>query len=257
MDRDNIPSHVTQTANYYLQNSNATLVSAQTTTAGWIYNLQGEAGWGNQYTQGSISVNFEKHGIHPVLAFKFIKKKFGILEGVIIKRRLDKLEKAAYQAIENGQEVLADKFIRELSRETRESVLYAKGIRHFVERADVMKVKNNIKGGHISDTLYKDFTRVIPKDVIEKKKKVEDCFDGFVIYHYYDKEVEKKLAKKQKMTPDEERKMKDPILFGIIKETDRLYFIADWEDEYCDLTFDEIVDVVGENKLTKYPEIHV
>jgi hypothetical protein len=57
------------------------------------------------------------------------------------------------------------------------------------------------------------------------------------------------------MSSEEKQKMKDPILFGYIKETDRLYFIADWEDEYCDLTFDEIVDVIGENKLTKYPKL--
>jgi hypothetical protein len=59
------------------------------------------------------------------------------------------------------------------------------------------------------------------------------------------------------MSSDEKSKMRDPILFGYIKETDRLYFIADWEDEYCDLTFDEIIDVVGENKLTKYPKLEL
>jgi len=53
------------------------------------------------------------------------------------------------------------------------------------------------------------------------------------------------------MTKEEIQKMKDPILFGMIKESNRLYFIDDWEDEYCDLTFDEIIDVIGENKLTK------
>ncbi len=57
------------------------------------------------------------------------------------------------------------------------------------------------------------------------------------------------------MTPDEHRKMKDPILFGWIKENNRLYFIADWEDEFCDLTFDEIVDVVGETKIEKNPKL--
>ena len=222
-----------------------------------LINITGQASWDSAVASGYITVvNDKKTGIHPILAFKYIKKKFGILENLAIKRRLEKLEKACYQAIENGQEALGNKFLREIARETRESTLYAKGIRHFVEREDIWKVKNKIKDGHISDTRFEDFTKVIPKDVLKKKKEVESFFDGFVIYHYYNNEVEDKIAKKQKMSESEKQKMKDPILFGYIKETDRLYFVADWEDEYCDLTFDELIDVVGENKLTKYPIIN-
>ena len=69
----------------------------------------------------------------------------------------------------------------------------------------------------------------------------------------------RKREKKQKITPEEKSKMKDPILFGFIKETRRLYFVADWEDEHCDLTFDEICDVVGgkdeDHVLTKNPKL--
>lgn len=47
-------------------------------------------------------------------------------------------------------------------------------------------------------------------------------------------------------------KEKDPILFGaFVKDSttierttymgDKLYFIADWEDEYCDLTLDKLM----------------
>jgi hypothetical protein len=224
-------------------------------------NITGQASWDSAVASGRLTIGStygdsnKNQNIHPVLAFKFIKKKFGMLESITMQRRLVKLEKAFYQAIENGQEALGNKFLRELAKETRESTLYAKGVRNFVEREDVLKVKNRIRSGHISDSRFEDFTRVIPKDVLKKKKEVEGFFDGFIIYHYYNIEIEDKIAKKQKMSPDEKFKMKDPILFGYIKETDRLYFIADWEDEYCDLTFEEIVDVIGENKLTKYPII--
>lgn len=195
-------------------------------------------------------------GIHPTLAFKYIKKKFGLLDGLKLKIRLARLERAFNQAVDNGQEVLGEKFLRELTREARESMIYAKGIKSYVECDDVMKVKNKIRDGHISDTKFEDFTKVIPKDVLKKKQDTDGIFDGYVIYHYYNPEVEKKIAEKQKMTPDEVAKMKDPILFGYIKETNRLYFIADWEDEYCDLTFEELIDVVGENKLEKYPVLN-
>ncbi len=35
---------------------------------------------------------------------------------------------------------------------------------------------------------------------------------------------------------------KDPILFGITdRHPDRLYFIADWVDEFCDLTLSQLL----------------
>lgn len=230
--------------NYYIQDSGAWAVTGTTT-----YSTE------NGIISLSSDFTSDKGRVHPNLAFKWMKKKFGVLENLSISRRIAKLEKAINNAIENGQDFLAEKMMKEISREMRESIMYAKGIKYYVERDDLNKYKNRIKDGHISDTLLKNFTRVIPKDVLAKKKKVEDCFDDYVIYHYYSPEIENKLSKKQKMSAEEIAKMKDPILFGIIKETNRLYFIADWEDEYCDLTFDEIVDVIGENKLTKYPEL--
>ena len=35
---------------------------------------------------------------------------------------------------------------------------------------------------------------------------------------------------------------RDPILFGLINHSERLYYIADWEDELCDLTLDRIAE---------------
>lgn len=219
--------------------------------------INGNAIWQNPWIDGSVYIQTDNKGeIHPVLAFKYIKRKFGILEKITMDRRLKKLEDATYQALENGQDALSKKFLNQIARETKESVLYTKGIRHFISNEDLLKVKYKIKGGHISNTNFKDYTRIIPKDVLAKKKETEGAFDEYIIYHYYDEKIEKKLEKKQKMSEDEKNKMRDPILFGVIREApDKLYFIADWEDEYCDLTFDEIIDVVAENKLSKYPDI--
>lgn len=230
---------------YYSSGTNSSV-------GGWTFNLDGAVQLNS--IDGNYSVKKLDDGkIHAELAFKYIKKKLGILEKVYVDRRLKKLEQAFYNAVENGQEGLGEKFMRELMVEARQSLIAGRGFKHYVENDDIRKYKNKIKGGHISDTQFKDYTRIIPKDVLEKKKKSEGLFDGYVIYHYWDAETEKKVAKKEKMTPDEKQKMKDPILFGWIKENNRLYFIADWEDEYCDLTFDEIVDVVGENKIEKNP----
>ena len=197
--------------------------------------------------------------ISPQLYFTYVKKKFGVLENLMISSRFKRMEIAFNKAVENGQEALGSKILQALARETRETMIWAKGFKTFIERDVLHKYKNKIKGGHISDTEFSLFTRVIPEEVLAKKKASEGLFDGYVIYHYWDTEAEEKREKKQKITPEEKSKMKDPILFGFIKESSRLYFIADWEDEYCDLTFDEICDVVGgkdkDMTLTKNPKL--
>jgi len=52
------------------------------------------------------------------------------------------------------------------------------------------------------------------------------------------------------MTEKEKEKAKDPILFGVMKNSRNLYFIADWEDEYCDLTLSKMLNVLGKKSLT-------
>lgn len=213
---------------------------------------------GNDTISSSI---VQKKGIHPELYFKYIKKKFGMLERMKLDSRLKKLTKAFDTAVDNGQESLGAKLMMEICRESRESAIYAKGFKLFIERDDIQKFKHKIRGGHISDTRFKDYTRVIPKNVLKSKAKTEGIFDDYIIYHYWDSETEAKVEKKEKMTPDEKARMKDPILFGIIKETNRLYFIDEWTDELCDLSFEEIVDHLGKNEddisLNRNPKLNV
>jgi hypothetical protein len=244
-----------------MTSTNATATSGYITISDRIDSLYYQLEGATQ-ANGSVGISVKAGtGIAPELYFKYIKKKFGLLEGMKLDARLKRLEKAFNKAVENGQIALGEKFMRELSREARESAMYAKGIKHFIEMEDIRRYKNKIRGGHISDTRFQDFTRVIPDDVLAKKKKVEDLFDGFVIYHYWDAEAAKKAEAKEKMTPEEYSRMKDPVLFGVISESNRLYFIADWDDEYCNLSFEEIIDVVGgddtSNTITREPKLNL
>ena len=65
---------------------------------------------------------------------------------------------------------------------------------------------------------------------------------------YYDPE-----GKVYKETAYEEAKRKDPILFGVIAGSNKLYYIADWVDEYCDLTLEKFIDTIG----VKKEELHM
>lgn len=229
--------------NDYLTNAtstNGTICIDGNATANWFY-------YGY-----NVNVKSDQKGVHPVLYFKYIKKKFKPLERMKMDGRLKRLEKAFYKAVDNGQDALGEKLLKQLAIETRETAMYAKGIKFFIEKADLDKHKHNIRDGHISDTFLKDFTRAIPKNVAEKKKKVEDCFDDFIVYHYWNEKEAEKITKGQKMDSEEIAKMKDPVLFGIIRETNRLYFVSEWIDDYCDLSFEELADVIGkdENEMT-------
>lgn len=219
-----------------------------TGTTTWISTTNSTIG-GSTVNPIVLGVTIDKQsGIAPQLFFKYMKSKFGVLEKMNVQRRIAKIEKAFDEAAANGQDVLAGKFLKECVIEMREAAIAAKGFRYYIEQDDIQKHKRNIRGGHISDTRLEDFTRIIPKDVLAKKKKSEGLFDSYIIYHYWNEKAEKNVHEKQKMTSEEKAKMRDPVLFGRINETNRLYFVADWEDEFCDLTFDEMVEVLGKDE---------
>ena len=73
-------------------------------------------------------------------------------------------------------------------------------------------------------TYVKNYMKVIPPEVVEKINTVNDMeiFDNFVILHY-DPEL-KSFAE----TIEETKKRRDPILFGLIKGSKKLYYITDW-----------------------------
>lgn len=196
-----------------------------------------------EYSNGSIESRISKKtGISPILYFKYIKKKLKFLQKMKLESRIKKIQKAFDVAVANGQDVLAEKFLKEFCAQVKEAELYSNGIKVYIDRSDLHKHKNNLEKGHISNTKYEDYTRHIPKDVVAKKKEVQKLFDSFEIYHYWNEEAQKDT---KAMTPTEKAKMRDPVLFGLTKEApNKLYYIAEWEDEHCDLSFADLVDVL-------------
>lgn len=83
--------------------------------------------------------------------------------------------------------------------------------------------------------------REIPDEIVEVVAAVKDKFDQlYVVFTDYTGKVERQVEK--------ERREKDPILFGTFQNPsnrtviDRFYYLGDWEDEYCDLTLDKMVN---------------
>lgn len=144
----------------------------------------------------------------------------------------------------------------------REKELVSLGVTKAVYRADIATFISKHKTRAIKLVTLLDYTRIIPPHAIEMINKTKHIFHQFVIV-YTDHSIRAAM---------EVKKRTDPILFGVFNETvpvmsvqaqrtsgivntagvvstpnnitvmsDRLYFLADWEDAQCDLTFDQMV----------------
>lgn len=166
------------------------------------------------------------------------------------KEREDYINKAMEVAKKNGQTALLEKI--KSTRETHlfESQLLALGFVKVISEEQLVKFAFDCERGLRLDWV-KNFTRNIPAEVTEKKVRADQLkvFDNYVILHY-DPE-----NKHNTLTKEEIDKKKDPILFGVCEGTRKLYYVGDWKDEYCDLTFEDLIAKIGEENLKIEKEV--
>lgn len=155
-------------------------------------------------------------------------------------------ENAVVQANVMGQQALVQKFKDLMDTIRGEAHLIAMGLKKYVTEKQVVEFYEQVgEDKNLKLTWVKNFNRIIPEDVYLIKKDVDErkIFDNYVVLHYDPQNNGEKLTK------EEVEKKKDPILFGVIKNSRKLYYIADWKDEYCDLTLEEMFNVLGEKVL--------
>jgi len=117
------------------------------------------------------------------------------------------------------------------------------GINTFVYFEDIENYIDNIAKNVVKIIELERYERDIPDEVVEVISQTKKFFNKFyVVFTDYTGKVERQVEK--------QRREKDPILFGTFQDEDskalleRFYFIADWEDEYCDLTLGRMVEEV-------------
>lgn len=181
----------------------------------------------------------------PMDALKFftLVKASSKESAAVYKDRVSKYLTALHNATNIGQTALQEELIRGLITNRYESVLYAEGCYYAVTEEQVAKFASQCEKG-LKLSYLKNFSRPIPQEVIDKVAKMNELevFDNYVIL-YYDPE-----GTVYKETAYEEAKRRDPIIFGVIAGSKKLYYVADWVDEYCDLTLDAFVDALGIEK---------
>lgn len=142
-------------------------------------------------------------------------------------------------AIDMNQTALRDEICLNIIINIYESILYVQGMNKYITFSEIERLENKRtkqNGARIIDIDYiENFARTIPKEIVEKKREVDKLhvFDNYCVLYYDPSGASYKVPQEVK---------RDPILFGLINHSMKLYYIADWVDEKCDLTLDKIAE---------------
>lgn len=199
----------------------------------------------------------------PSEYFKYIKNMSEGIKSENLKALYNATASALKTCVITGQKDLARSLMVKLELLTRERNAVDNGFDQVINRTDLeawvidiaSQAKDNNEPNPIHIIELKRYQRMIPDEVIDKVEKARDYFDIlYVAYTDYTGETVRKVEK--------EKRDKDPILFGAFLvpsdngnmiPSEHLFFIADWVDEYCDLTMDQLIEsyrnATGENIL--------
>lgn len=201
-------------------------------------------------TNWTLNVGNQQAGLNPGLYFRFMKSKLTKIQQTKLKKQLSKLKALVDDAEELGQKGYAEELARMMAVIIREQEALVCGVDKHIERGIVEKFMYKVKDHVVKFSKLEGFPRPIPKKQKAKimavqKNKVFD--DYWILYTDYTKEAPLKSTKEKVIE-------KDPICFGTFKYApNRLYFICDWIDEYCDITLDKIVEKID---TIETPEIN-
>jgi hypothetical protein len=154
--------------------------------------------------------------------------KINLKEEEIIKKLLNDLETSMQVKARKG--LLDDKEIIEIENKLASTEFN----RYQTEESLINFIKSSKRGLCLVE--IDNFDKIIPNGVCQKINKADKLkiFDNFYIL-YYDKEKIKNVYYTEKPKP------KDPIVFGVVVGCTKLFFIADWIDEYCNLTYSDVI----------------
>ena len=209
---------------------------------GWLMNNSG----GHHSIQNKTS---EADNVVKKTVFEFFHSiKNSAAELQIISNRAESYKKTIDYAQSCGQQALVEQLTGSLEVVRAETQLLAMGTVRVVTEEQVVSFYKECEKGLRLDWV-KNFSRLIPAEVVEAKLRADErhVFDNYVVLHYDPKG--KSYAQTEKEKEAEKRKKEDPILFGVIKGSRKLYFIGDWIDEECDLTMEQFVDKFGEKAI--------
>lgn len=131
----------------------------------------------------------------------------------------------------------------------KEIAIMSAGFTKYFKRSDIEKGIDGTRDIYICT--LSEYERDIPDDVVEIIADVleKDLFDEiFIVFTDYSSETKDRSHQKEVE--------RDPVMFGaVVKEntygkkwfSERMWYICDWIDEYCELTLSKMIEVMGNN----------
>ena len=189
----------------------------------------------------------EQKELNPSEYFEIVKARKQTVTDEDLSRIYDNCLELLNKYKITGQTAGMRKLLFHLESIEAEREIVKMGITTFIYRDDIEEYIDNIAKDTVKIIELEKYEREIPDEIVAIIEQVKDKFDQlYVLFTDYTGKVEKQVEK--------ERRQKDPILFGTFQNEitktviDRFYFLGDWEDEYCDLTLDKMVNEVEASK---------
>lgn len=185
----------------------------------------------------------EKETLTPAQYFEKVKESVNNETEENIRRLYDITKKCLERYVITHQKAAAKDCYARCQSLVKEFKLVELGITKWVERSVIDTFIDDVADECVCIIEMANYPRPIPEEIIDKISETVEIFDQFfIIFTDYTGEQRKKVAK--------EKRDKDPILFGNIfidgKVSNKMYFIGDWEDEYCDLTLSQMISKMAE-----------
>ena len=187
--------------------------------------------------------NLDKDKEKTITPYEYFQNMKGKLQ-TMDDERLEKVYQNAIYLAERYNRTGQTKGLRKLKFHiesiVKEKQILDAGINKFVYRSDIEEYIQDVADKQVVILDLKSYERNLPDEIIEALEKVKDLFDEFyIVCTDYTGEMARRVQ--------EERREKDPILFGAFLDreknaiNERFYYIGDWIDDYCDLTLDKMV----------------
>lgn len=187
--------------------------------------------------------NLDKDKEKTITPYEYFQNMKGKLQ-TMDDERLEKVYQNAIYLAERYNRTGQTKGLRKLKFHiesiVKEKQILDAGINKFVYRSDIEEYIQDVADKQVVILDLKSYERNLPDEIIEALEKVKDLFDEFyIVCTDYTGEMTRRVQ--------QERKEKDPILFGAFLDreknaiNERFYYIGDWIDDYCDLTLDKMV----------------
>ena len=203
-----------------------------------------------------MNIEVQEDAVEPKEYFKILKDKTKKAEKERLANQLEVIAEQIIAAKSVGQKNFLERLGFCYETIIKEQQLLSRGLSSFVYKEDVKAFLDKVKPKNsIRIIELERYPRAIPlknlKD-IERIKKWE-LFDDFCV-------VFTDFTGSSHSTKEERefvKRNRDPVVFGYFKnkneQHERFYFVTDWEDEHCDLTFTKMIEKMADAGI-KNPE---